>query len=102
MLKVSPLAGVIAPYSSARLCVRFKPFSLDGGRGFRAQPLSPQQQAQPFDGLLQVGLSNSGHDQQQADASCPGLNSRKPFQWHCSCATHTHTHTHTHTQWHSS
>jgi hypothetical protein len=70
MLKVSPLAGVIAPYSSTRLCVTFKPFSLDGGRGFRAQPLSPQQQVQPFDGLLQVRLSESGHGQQQVDPPC--------------------------------
>lgn len=55
MLRLSPISGVIAPYSSAQLRLTFKPFSLDGGGGFRAQPLSPQQQMQPFDGLLQVG-----------------------------------------------
>jgi hypothetical protein len=61
MLKVSPISGVIAPYSSTRLRVTFKPFATDAGRGFRAQPLSPQQQVQPFDGLVQVSTDNTGH-----------------------------------------
>jgi hypothetical protein len=55
MLRVSPISGVIAPYASVRLCVTFKPFAQDGAaRGFKAQPLSPQQQIQPFEGLVQV------------------------------------------------
>jgi len=56
MLRVSPVSGVIEPYGSTTLHVTFKPFALDGVRGFKAQPVSPQQQVQPFDGLLQVSL----------------------------------------------
>lgn len=54
MLRVSPISGVIAPYSSSQLSVTFKPFALDGPKPFKAQPLAPPQQVQPFDGLLQV------------------------------------------------
>lgn len=56
MLRVSPVSGVIEPYSSTTLHVTFKPFALDGVRGFKAQAVSPQQQVQPFDGLLQVRM----------------------------------------------
>jgi hypothetical protein len=59
VLKVSPISGVIAPYSTAQLQVTFKPLAPQLDKGFAGQPLTPQQQAQLFDCLLQVRDSNS-------------------------------------------
>lgn len=76
MLKVSPIAGVIPPYGSTKLCVTFKPFSPDGGRGFAAQPLNPTQQVQPFDGLLQVSTSKMGSGRHAGLSCCFGFPTR--------------------------
>jgi hypothetical protein len=54
VLKVSPISGVIAPYGTAQLQVTFKPLAPQLDKGFAGQPLTPQQQAQLFDCLLQV------------------------------------------------
>jgi hypothetical protein len=54
VLKVSPISGAIAPYSTAQLQVTFKPLAPQQDKGFAGQPLTPQQQAQLFDCLLQV------------------------------------------------
>jgi hypothetical protein len=79
MLKVSPVSGVIPPYSSTRLRVTFKPFATDAGRGFRAQPLSPQQQVQPFDGLLQV--STDKHTAVMSKVGCIRGNASGSSSW---------------------
>lgn len=59
MLKVSPISGVIAPYSAAQLQVTFKPPAPQLDKGFAGQPLAPQQQAQLFDCLLQVRVEQA-------------------------------------------
>jgi hypothetical protein len=84
VLKVSPIAGVILSYGSTKLCVTFKPFSPDGGRGFAAQPLNPTQQVQPFDGLLQVSTSKTKVGR-SAGVSCLLCLSHKAHSCNRSC-----------------
>lgn len=54
MLSVSPLSGVVPPYASATLTATFRPRAPAAAKGFAAQPLPADAQAQPFDGLLQL------------------------------------------------
>lgn len=54
VVRVSPISGTIAPYSTAQLTVTFRPPAAAQAKGFKAQPLDVQQQPQLFDYLLQV------------------------------------------------
>jgi hypothetical protein len=54
VLQVTPVSGVVAPYSKAQLNIMFRPQVLTGKKGFRAQQMTHTQEARIFDYLVQV------------------------------------------------
>lgn len=59
VVRVTPIAGSIAPYSTAQLTVIFKPLATAQAVGFKVQPLTAQQQEQNFEYLLQVSSNHT-------------------------------------------
>jgi hypothetical protein len=77
-VRVSPLAGAVPPYGTARLVVSFQPPHAARAQGFQSKELGEDEAMRVFDYVVQVRLAAQLHTHGRASAPCRQPLDRQP------------------------